>query len=228
LIGLRDVTLVLADCAAHDLARLALVDTLSQIEPAAVLIYSDRRILPDHDFIPTAINSGEEYNRLLWERVPYDVKTSHFLNMQWDGYVLDGDLWNRAWLDYDYIGAPWWYEDGLNVGNGGFCLRSTDMFRWIAEHPGNYPFGDGSDSLVCRTYRRQLEHDGFTWASQREAAVFSFERSPYRPTFGFHGVFNLPLVMQSDALRERLSHANDYVRTKPDWTDLPSWAREAS
>ena len=39
---MQDVTLVAIDCAAHALTRLAIEDTLHQIEPAKVLIWSDR------------------------------------------------------------------------------------------------------------------------------------------------------------------------------------------
>jgi len=33
------------------------------------------------------------------------VNGTHVLVMQWDGFILHPELWDRAFLDDDYIGA---------------------------------------------------------------------------------------------------------------------------
>src|SRR5579864_3539003 len=127
-VSLPDVTLVAIDCVAHDLTRLAIEDTLREIEPAEILVFSDRPIIGP-DYIECQIDLKQNAGLILWHEVPQHVKTSHILTVQWDGWVLDGSLWESTWLDTDYIGAPWWYTDGFNVGNGGFSLRSVELTR---------------------------------------------------------------------------------------------------
>ncbi|QXZ09997.1 hypothetical protein KUF54_01625 [Comamonas sp. Y33R10-2] len=87
------------------------------------------------------------------------VHTEFALLVQDDGWVLDGSLWQDAFLGYDYIGAPvhlarvsspeghYWsrgfvWAEGLPEGhqavpvlNGGFSLRSRRLMRVFADHP---------------------------------------------------------------------------------------------
>lgn len=87
------------------------------------------------------------------------VHTEFALLVQDDGWVLDGSLWQDAFLGYDYIGAPvhlarvsspeghYWsrgfaWAHGLPEGhqavpvlNGGFSLRSRRLMRAFADHP---------------------------------------------------------------------------------------------
>ncbi len=228
-VHLPDVTLVAIDCVAHKLTRLAIEDTLREIEPADVIVFTDS-IGPfakvATKVIGCDLRSYEEVARCLWDSAPYYVKTSHFLVIQYDGWVLDGFAWRRKWLDFDYIGAPWWYRDDFNVGNGGLSLRSTDLMRWLARHPEQYPPTHPEDDTLCRTYRRALEDEGFIWAPQDEAGRFSFERTPRRPTFGFHGMWHWPRVLGRDALQRRIELASAHVRSKIEWPEMMADARQ--
>jgi hypothetical protein len=220
-VALPDVTIVAIDCVAHELVLLALKDTLREIDPAEVLVWSDRYIGPIMP-IPCDCRSLDDVARILWYEVPARVRTSHFLVVQWDGWVLDGSRWDVAWLDVDYLGAPWpWHGDGLTVGNGGFSLRSTDFARWVAANVGRYPIArENEDVTLCRRYRPQLQLDGFVWGSRAQAEAFSFEREEPHPTFGYHGAWNWPHVLPPDRLAERIERANDYVRGKVEWREL--------
>lgn len=79
--------------------------------------------------------------------------TSHALFVSTDGFVLNPDRWDPAWLSYDMIGAPWpaWWHTQLDahgkpiiqsplhrVGNSGFCLRSRTFLRAVAERAHLY------------------------------------------------------------------------------------------
>jgi hypothetical protein len=222
-VELPDVTLVAIDSVAQNLTQLAIELTLAEIEPAAVRIWGDRPILfggIETTWFKAAPQSMGEVASILWYDAPAAVETSHMLVIQYDGWVLDGAAWQPEWLELDYLGAPWWYIDGLNVGNGGFSLRSTRLMQFLADHPERFPAKHPEDSTLCREYRRSLEAEGFIWGSQAQARDFSFERMTPRPTFGFHGIFNIGHVLSGARLSGWLAAANQYVREKPEWREL--------
>jgi hypothetical protein len=221
-VSLPNVTVVAVDCVAHELTQMAIEDTLCEVEPAEVLLWSDR-FVGRHASRHCDCRSLDDVARVLWYEVPARVRTSHFLVVQWDGWVLDDARWDPKWLDVDYLGAPWpWHDDGLTVGNGGFSLRSTEFARWVAANAGRYPpvAGENEDVSLCRRYRSALQRDGFVWGSRAQAEAFSFEREEPHPTFGYHGAWNWPRVLSPERLAERLERANDYVRGKVEWAEL--------
>lgn len=77
----------------------------------------------------STLGSLEDYNVLFtdssfYRRLPYE----HFLVAQTDSMLCMGAVKNmEAFLDYDYVGAPWsWGTEagkGIHGGNGGFSLR---------------------------------------------------------------------------------------------------------
>jgi len=215
---LPDVTLIAIDSVAHALTRRALEDTRMQVEPASTIVWSD-----SPDAVPTGATwvkcdpllSLESVAEVLWWRVPQLVTTSHYLLVQWDGWVLDHKEWKPEFLEYDYLGAPWWYRDGLNVGNGGFCLRSTRLAKYLVSHSSDFPIKLPEDDVLCRRYRRELEGRGFRWAADELAWHFSFEFTrAYPRSFGFHGYLNWPNVLPSDAIQERIDLSSEYVRQR--------------
>jgi len=120
------------------------------------------------------------------------VATTHCLVAQWDGHVLDARRWRDAFLDYDYIGASWpQFDDGFDVGNGGFSLRSRRLMglcrdpAFVSVHP--------EDVAIGRTNRAWLEEQGMRFAPRDLAEIFAAERrGDPRQTFGYHGVWNMP------------------------------------
>lgn len=219
--ALPDVTVVITACVEHELARQAILDTLDQISPAAVHIWSNRRLDFDSEWFEVDFKNLDEVAWCLWTRIPREIKTSHYLTIQWDGWVLDGKLWNPSWLDLDYIGAPWpWHRHEHRVGNGGFSLRSAEMGRFLANSVSRFPPKHPEDDTLCRHYRPELERMGFCWASPSTAARFAFEREPTREAFGFHGLFNWPYIMPRASLDKRVALAGSYVRSKSEWREL--------
>ena len=221
-LSLPELTVVAIDTVEPALLKLALEDTLREIDPGEVLVFSDTDpgvsgVIWFHE----EPRSYQAVAELLWHEVPGWLQTSHMLVIQWDSWVLNGDHWMPEWLDLDYIGAPWgWHGDGLEVGNGGFSLRSRDLARWVAAQPAHYPLAHPEDVALCRSYRRQLEIDGFRWASTHQAGLFAFERSQPEHTFGFHGAWNWPAVLERDRLSQRLQLASSHARGKVEWQQL--------
>jgi len=137
------------------------------------------------------LQTRNDYSRFLLHDLVDHVDTSHALCVQWDGFVLDGNAWNPAFLDYDYVGAVWpHFRDNRNVGNGGFSLRSKRLLKAAANLP--YAGSEAEDVLICRTFRPMLEALGIRFAPPEVAQLFAYERAaPTGQEFGFHGSFNL-------------------------------------
>lgn len=137
------------------------------------------------------IGSRSEYSRFMLHELGAYFTTSHVLCVQWDGYVLDPAQWDPAFLDYDYIGAPWpHFAEGMRVGNGGFSLRS----RRLVEACSTLPISDESEDVaICRTHRQLLEERfGVRFAPEAAARRFAYERiAATGREFGFHGAFNM-------------------------------------
>lgn len=217
---LLNVTLVVIDRVAHDLTRLALEKTLEEITPFETLIFSDKLIAETNNNIRRInVISDDRMGamRILWHIAPKYIQTSHFLHIEWDGWVLDHTLWDDDWLQYDYIGAPWpWHKDRLNVGNGGFSLRSKALHRFLTNNPSEFPLTHPEDDALCRLYRPKLERF-FKWAPEEVAAQFSLEHGPMRRTFGFHDCRNWERLLDQSELKHRIRLATNYVRSHPAW-----------
>jgi glycosyltransferase involved in cell wall biosynthesis len=121
------------------------------------------------------------YARELWKH----IDTTHALTVQWDGYVLNGKAWDNKFLEYDLVGAPWFWDNV--VGNMGFCLISQKMLAALSVED-NFPITHPLDKGVCRDYRSKLESLGLKFAPVELASKFSVENLPYEGQFGWHGM----------------------------------------
>jgi hypothetical protein len=80
----------------------------------------------------------------------------------------------------------------MNVGNGGFSLRSRRLMEIVATDPAITTYHP-EDVAICRTHRRHLERaHGIRYAPEEAARRFSIEgyKQPgrtYTNEFGFHG-----------------------------------------
>jgi len=218
---LPDVTLVMVETREHALAKLAVDDCCRKMSFADVVIVTDRPQLFERQASYKVVQDWPTklgWSRSWWYDVPKLVHTSHTLNIQWDSWVWDASMWSDEFLKYDYVGAPWWYDDGKNVGNGGFSLVSTRLKRFLLDNRGAFPCDTPvDDDLLCRKYRPDLESVGFRWAPEGIAHRFAFECA--RPSevsqhFGFHAMFNWPVVLDDKdiAVRLELAAASPYIR----------------
>jgi len=222
MLELPDVTLISIATVCHELTQMAIDDCTKRASFGDVQVYSDKDIWSGtHHIEPFAdLNEAGEFTVY---KLPYNIKTSHALFIHYDSWIIDPSMWTNDNLKYDYIGAPWWYADGLNVGNSGFCLRSVALMKYIAEHPQNFPIIMPEDGYLCRRYRPMLPQ--FVWAPQDMAQTFSFERvrpSIYSKHFGFHGLFNWPFILGYDKLIERVEIAwkTPYLQKHPIMNEL--------
>ena len=193
MLKLDNITLVCADCLNYDGALKAIGKSCEQIEFADVKFFTDIHYV-DSIFIES-IKSKKEYSYFIHNKLADYIDTDFVLIIQNDGYVINPHLWTDEFLNYDYIGAPWWYSDGYNVGNGGFSLRSRRLLKVVQEL--NYEDYHPEDDSICRKQRDWLEYiHKIKFAPEELAARFSFEKNgKYREfkndTFGFHGLKHL-------------------------------------
>lgn len=181
----------------------ALARSLEQIDCDQALLLAPHRPvgLPAgvrHIAIP-AFASVAEYSRFMLTDFQEYFETEHVLLIQWDGFVLDGQLWQHEFLEFDYIGAPWPHlPEPANVGNGGFSLRSKRLLRALSDP--DFVHGGPEDLAICVVNRELLEQrHGIRFATPELAAHFSREHTPIlAPTFGFHGIFNFPEAFGTD------------------------------
>lgn len=215
---LPDVTLVLVETREHALASLALQDCLRAARFGEVLVLTDKPEKFPLDFTSTQ-NKYVRFHKVpdwptklgwsqsWWFDVPPLLTTAFTLNIQWDSWIWDTSMWSDEFYNYSYIGAPWWYKDGKNVGNGGFSWVSTVLKRYIRDRREKFPCDTAvDDDLLCRKYRPALEEAGFVWAPERVAQQFAFEcvrPSPTSKHFGFHAAMNFNEVLPHDRLVER-------------------------
>lgn len=174
----------------------ALRASMDQVQFAETLLFSHAAPSVDGHgikLVPTdRLKSGADYSRFMLRELVDHIQTRYCLIIQWDGFVLDATRWDASFLDFDYIGAPWpQFHDGHDVGNGGFSLRSRKLLH--ACRDPEFAVSHPEDVAICRVNRDLLERKHcIRFADRAAAARFSLERSiPRRPTFGFHGIFNI-------------------------------------
>jgi hypothetical protein len=210
-LALPTVTLCAVDTRSPGLALQSLRRSMAQVDFAQVLLFTHAQAAQDasagagtagvQHLAIDVLRSGEDYSRFVLRVLPGYITTPFVLVTQWDGFVTDAAAWRDEFLDWDYIGAPWPdAPPGQSVGNGGFSLRSKRCLQAGLDpqlsvlHP--------EDQALCRSYRPWLEqHHGLRFAPDEVARRFAFENQAVSaPTFGFHGPYNLPRVLDEATL----------------------------
>ncbi len=153
-----------------------------------------------------SIKNIDSWNKAIIYELPLYIQTDYALLIHADGYIINPDLWNPIWLEYDYIGAPWplpqdsySYRDIKNklirVGNS-VSLRSKKLLdlpnqknlEWKSFHGFS-----NEDGFICVNYRHEYEKAGIKFAPLEVAKYFSKEHTieenkDIEKTFMFHSL----------------------------------------
>jgi hypothetical protein len=126
------------------------------------------------------------YSKLVVKELNDFIDTDFVMLFQNDGFIDNINKWDERFLDYDYIGAPWWYKDEKNVGNGGFSVRSKKLLKVLAQDESIKKYHP-EDHNICRVYGKHLkDNHGIKFAPDGVASRFSVETGRYTDQFGFH------------------------------------------
>jgi hypothetical protein len=189
---------------------------MAECDFAAVKFLSDRQFYFEgiESVIIPKISSKEEYSEFIIKKLNNYFDTEFVLLIQHDGYILNGKSWLPEFLDYDYIGAPWLYSDGKNVGNGGFSIRSKKLQDILAADDFIFA-SDPEDQAIGRLYRDYLiKKYSIKFPSEDLADKFAYElRTPIYDTFGFHGKFHKPF--QKTVIIKRSAAMGDVILVEP-------------
>lgn len=202
----------------------ALQASLAQVRFGACKLFTDAR--PEN--LPSGIElvsiprlrSAADYSQFILSGMVDHVDTSHCLVAQWDGHVSQSANWRAEFLDCDYIGAVWpQFDDGHQVGNGGFSLRSRRLLQ-VCREPEFQP-SHPEDVCIARHNRRWLEGRGMRFADVALAQAFSSERvGEPQTSFGYHGVWHMPAVLGAEAFWQVYESLDDRGTIRHDLSDL--------
>ena len=211
---MKKITAVIIGNTHHDLMKHSIESTLKNIDCEDVLVFSNKRVVDYGQYFSIKDNfTLQDYNlfclRGLW---PY-IKTEFALIIQYDGIAANRSAWNDEFYDYDYIGAPWpdrfsWIKPTEKVGNGGFSLRSAKLLDALKDYQIRIHEGDNrlsaEDSVIGQGYKSYLSSKyGIKYPSVELANQFSHEWcNPTGESFGFHGVWNVPLFFDENTTIE--------------------------
>lgn len=222
---LPTVTCMIIDCINADRAVKVLDRCKEKADFGAVKLLTS--LQTDHEHVKIMpLNSLVAYSIFMLTRVHEYIDTPHVLIVQRDGWILNPQAFNPAWLNLDYIGPLFVQYD--KVGSGGFSLRSKKIMEEVSEI---VPYWDGSqqraddiqkalhyyeDGVIClSTFAKR-----FKIASVFQASVFAqggnrneayFRERP----FGFHRTwqeidFTTGMVDSSDKSKD-LHSSYDHI-----------------
>lgn len=194
MLSLNNVTLCCVDTCSHALAALALRRCNAVANFAKTVFITDRPDFVDPSWECHRIRPLEgmaEYSSFMTKSLNFHIETDYVLVIQYDGFIINPDVWTDEFLKYDYVGAPWPASEHTKeciVGNGGFSLRSKKLLKALQDDKITMLVGH-EDGNIC-AYRNYLDMKyGIRFAPIEVATKFSYENDLFvEKTFGFHGL----------------------------------------
>ena len=160
--------------------------------------------ISNHSFIRIErIKNIQDYNYQVLVNLHKHIPDKHVLIYQWDGFPLNPDVWSDEFLNFDYLGAPHKSDKyHCEFFNGGFSLRSPQLNKKVHDLILQYPelINHPEDAIICHLLREKLEFSNCNFPNTAIASRFAFEHEQMLNTFGFHGVFNLPSLINEEIL----------------------------
>lgn len=206
---LPSVTLFCADCIHIDYAIPSLERCKALCNFGAVRLLTSMPSDYEHAVVIPPLDTLSAYSTFMLKRAHEYVETTHLLVAQHDGWILNPEAWDPAWLELDYIGPLFIHAHVTgprSVGSGGFSLRSKRLMEHVSAmtppwdnttEGGNAhvrQVGAYEDGHISMTMRSQLEAAGFRFGTPEQAGRFAQggNNDPayhVAKPFGFHGLW---------------------------------------
>lgn len=229
----NSLSIVLIGTNNYEMSNFSIENTIKNIEFDEIITFSDKVIHDKATLIKiNKIKSIKDYSYFCLKCLNPFIRTSHVLIIQYDGFAANKSYWNNNFFDYDYIGAPWigqrWdkVEENLCVGNGGFSLRSKKLLEALTSNKINLndhiTLGVNEDYIICSEYRKFLEdNSNIRFAPKNIASNFSNECQTRNSSFGFHGLWNIPLYLKEDVCLDLLDKIDiSYLKKNSSYIDM--------
>jgi hypothetical protein len=187
MIDLSNVTLVTIDGTGNDLNAIkALKYSTKDINFKSVLYLTAGNYKPNFcktTNIPRL--SVDEYQKFCLTELTNHVDSDYIILIQSDGFIINPNVWDNDFLNYDYIGGPWPIEllrgsykyiklvrdiehqtqflsknAGGLVGNGGFTLRSKRLLTYTQKLYKDEYYSIPEDNVISIILRQELENNG--------------------------------------------------------------------
>lgn len=194
MISLPQITLIALTGKDFDAHKRAIDKSCEEIEFGDVKIIWDEKI-----------KNIDDWNRKIVYELGDYVSTPYALLIHADGYVINPELWNTDWLQYDYIGAPFplptdnfsyrdIYGKIQRVGNS-VSLRSKkllDLPKKLSMEWKPFHGFHNEDGFISVNMRHVFEEHGCKFAPLDVATHFSKEHeipeNKGLQTFMFHSL----------------------------------------
>ena len=192
-LNLRNVSLVCVTSDKISESIKAIEICLEYVEFDKVILFSD--IDTKYTTKIKTIESILQYNEFVYYDLPYYIDSDFILSIQWDGFIVNPHAWTNEFFYYDYIGAPWpWNE---LCGNSGFCMKSRKFLEQqkilsrqykLQEDEEHGKHGLHDDVMLCLKLRNHFTDAGCNFATKDIGYKFSTEHGNYdeHKSFGFH------------------------------------------
>lgn len=142
---LPTVTCMIIDCLNTDRSIKVLEHCKTKADFGAVKLLTSIPTDYEHAVKIIPLNSLIAYSIFMLTSVHKFIDTDHVLIVQRDGFILNPESFDPAWLELDYIGPIFMQYD--KVGSGGFSLRSKKL---MYETSITYPIWDGTQKEADR------------------------------------------------------------------------------
>lgn len=203
---IRNVTLVAVASTKVNQTYKAIKYSLRYLSFDSVKFFTNEKIKNHNSIIKIIkikkLNSIKDWSEFVIFDLHKFIKTKYILLIHWDGFVINYKKWNKDFLNYDYVGAPFpifkrnfFFRkvDKLIMGNS-VSLRSKKLLELPSKLNLNWKDGWKSnyheDGYLCNQKKKLLVSKGIKFAPVEIgygfAREYTFTKFKNQNPFVFH------------------------------------------
>tara|TARA_R110000868_G_scaffold5867_6_gene34233 strand:- start:434 stop:1156 length:723 start_codon:yes stop_codon:yes gene_type:complete len=189
LVEYSDITLLGVDGVGNDRSILKALKYSMQFFPNAKVKFltagTHEPIDPRIEHIAIRNLNYDDFSKFSLQELHQYFDTKFMIYCHGDGFATSADPWCDAFLEFDYLGAPWpkynlersssrwdlvkkaYYESNKTycVGNGGFSLRTKKLMEEVSRLYKDEYYQIPEDLVIAIIMRKELETKGFQFTN---------------------------------------------------------------